>query len=215
MKTAHTPHVSPGTRTVMSPVEAVARCDLLACDALATAGGKATGPGQALWEAARAAGRLNLAGRPLTVLATSGPAAAVAGMVGLALTGARVTATLPAAALAEATTELAEAAAKHVPLVLHVTAGVGALPAVPGWFQLCAADAQEAVDLALVARRVAERALVPAMVVQPAASGAESLLLPGPDLVRAWLGLPEELLDAPTPAQRMLYGPRRRRVPEA
>ncbi len=42
----------------------------------------------------------------------------------------------------------------------------------------------------------------------------ESLLLPERELIQEYLGRPEDIIDTPTPAQRMIYGPLRRRIPE-
>jgi hypothetical protein len=39
-------------------------------------------------------------------------------------------------------------------------------------------------------------------------------LAPEADLLREYLGAPDEIIDCPTPAQRELFGPKRRRVPE-
>jgi pyruvate-ferredoxin/flavodoxin oxidoreductase len=38
--------------------------------------------------------------------------------------------------------------------------------------------------------------------------------MPEPELIREYLGDPADLIDAPTPAQRMVFGERRRRIPE-
>ena len=86
-----------------------------------------------------------------------------------------------------------------------------------GWFQLFAKDAQEAADLALIAHRIAELALTPGLVAQDAwltSAGLASLLLPEREAVAAYLGRPEDLIDTPTPAQQLLFGPKRRRIPE-
>lgn len=40
------------------------------------------------------------------------------------------------------------------------------------------------------------------------------MLLPERELIRDSLGLPEDIIPCPTPAQRLLFGPTRRRVPE-
>jgi pyruvate-ferredoxin/flavodoxin oxidoreductase len=38
-------------------------------------------------------------------------------------------------------------------------------------------------------------------------------VLPERELVAEYLGKPDDLIDTPTPAQQMLFGPKRRRVP--
>ena len=39
-------------------------------------------------------------------------------------------------------------------------------------------------------------------------------MLPERELIAEYLGRPDDIIDTPTPAQRMLFGPRRRRIPE-
>jgi pyruvate-ferredoxin/flavodoxin oxidoreductase len=41
----------------------------------------------------------------------------------------------------------------------------------------------------------------------------EPVLVPERDLVAEYLGKPDDLIDTPTPAQKLIYGPKRRRVP--
>src|SRR5690606_23610320 len=41
----------------------------------------------------------------------------------------------------------------------------------------------------------------------------ETVRLPERELIRQYLGDPNDLIDAPTPAQRMVFGERRRRIP--
>ncbi len=80
-------------------------------------------------------------------------------------------------------------------------------------FQLAARNVQEVCDLNLIARKIAEEALVPGIVVHEDSPTFESVLLPEEGLVKEFIGAPEDLIDTPTPAQRMLFGPKRRRVP--
>jgi len=138
--------------------------------------------------------------------------------IGLALTGRRVSVTCgdgPGLAAA-----MEQAARRHVPLVAHfdgvrVHRTVRALEDA-GALVLFARTGQEAVDLTLLARRVAERALVPAVVAMDAADTAHSVQdvrIPGAGGVLDLLGHPEDLVPSPTPAQEMLFGKSRRRVP--
>ena len=85
----------------------------------------------------------------------------------------------------------------------------------PGALQLFAANAQEAVDFSLIARRVAEEALLPAVVAMDVetALGVEDLLLPSPALLARFLGDPGDTVHPATPAQETLFGRHRRRVP--
>ncbi len=150
--------------------------------------------------------------------------------MGLALSGVRATAFLDGADLARGTAALAQAAGRRVPMVLHVTAT--ALPgagervgsghaglfaaADAGALVLVAANAQEAVDFSLIARQVAEEALLPAVVAMDAAETAlalQDLRMPAPDLIEAILGRANAVRHAPTPSQELLFGQHRLRLP--
>ncbi|MDH3283117.1 MAG: 4Fe-4S binding protein, partial [Acidobacteriota bacterium] len=68
----------------------------------------------------------------------------------------------------------------------------------------------------LVARRTAELTLTPGVVAiddRETARAVQDLLLPEPETIREWLGDPRAEIDSPTPAQELLFGPRRARVP--
>ncbi|HCX32079.1 MAG TPA: hypothetical protein DHV08_00015, partial [Rhodocyclaceae bacterium] len=85
-----------------------------------------------------------------------------------------------------------------------------------GFIQVMAADAQEAADLNLIARKTAELSLTPAIVAQDGFLTThliESVRLPERELIAEYLGRPEDSIEPPTEAQRLLYGERRRRVP--
>src|SRR5260221_2124696 len=86
-----------------------------------------------------------------------------------------------------------------------------------GWTMLMAKDAQQAGDQAIILRKVAEISLNPGMNIQDGMLTTHSeltYLAPEADLLREFLGAPDEMIDCPTPAQRELFGPKRRRVPE-
>jgi len=149
------------------------------------------------------------------------PDGAISAAAGLALTGMRVTALVPADELARAVPALRAATARRAPFVIHAAVADGGhagLHAVAecGCLTLIARDAQHALDLALAARFVAERALVPAVI---ALDGAEildpvvELLLPDDDLLESFLKGPADEIECPTPSQRLLFGERRRNVP--
>ncbi|NNL67413.1 MAG: 4Fe-4S binding protein, partial [Myxococcales bacterium] len=64
--------------------------------------------------------------------------------------------------------------------------------------------------------RIAELALNPGVVAQDGFLTThliESLLLPERELIAEYLGRPDDLIETPTPAQRILYGDQRRRIP--
>jgi pyruvate-ferredoxin/flavodoxin oxidoreductase len=86
-----------------------------------------------------------------------------------------------------------------------------------GWTMMVGKDAQQAADQAIILRKVNELALNPGMNIQDGMLTTHSertYLAPEAELLREYLGAPDEMIDCPTPAQRELFGPKRRRVPE-
>lgn len=159
-----------------------------------------------------------------------GGADAVAGAAGLAMTGQRAAVFLTGERLLEAHGALRAAVERHLPLVLHVSCDPGhggasgpgngheAVHAIAdtGAVVLFASDAQGVVDATLMARRVAELALVPVVVAMDGpetAWGVQDVKLAGAALIAEYLGASGDAIDAPTPAQRLLFGESRRRAP--
>jgi pyruvate-ferredoxin/flavodoxin oxidoreductase len=86
-----------------------------------------------------------------------------------------------------------------------------------GFFQLFGNDAQEAADLNLIGRKIAELTLTPAAIGQDGFLTThliEPLQVPERDLIEEFCGRPDDIIECPTPAQKMIYGEKRRRVPE-
>jgi len=86
-----------------------------------------------------------------------------------------------------------------------------------GWIILFAKDAQQAADQALIIRKVTELSLTPGI------NGQDGFLTSHlertfhkheSDLIREFLGRADDMIDCPTEAQKELFGPKRRRVPE-
>ena len=142
---------------------------------------------------------------------------AIAAAIGLSMSGTRATAFLSSPDLMKTQDLLVTAVGRHLPLVLHLSnrtiAGhAGALgsghkayylSADSGFFLLHAINVQEAVDLSLIARRVAELTLIPGLVAmdgEQTALAAQEVSLPHPNLVRKFIGEPDELITAPTTA---------------
>jgi pyruvate-ferredoxin/flavodoxin oxidoreductase len=85
-----------------------------------------------------------------------------------------------------------------------------------GWIMLFAKDSQQAADQALIVRKVAELALNPAINVQDGFLTSQlerTFYKHESGLLREFLGAHDDMIDTPTPAQRELFGPTRRRVP--
>jgi pyruvate-ferredoxin/flavodoxin oxidoreductase len=86
-----------------------------------------------------------------------------------------------------------------------------------GWIILFGKDAQQAADQALVLRRVTELSLTPGMNVMDGflTSHLERTFYKHEsELIREYLGAPDDIIDCPTESQRALFGPTRRRVPK-
>jgi len=181
------PAVHPGTAAALTGAEAVARVEEV-CGALFPEG--ATGRGR------------------------------LAAAMGLAAAGERAAVRLEGSELSEAAELLGAAAERRLPLVVHWASGLdGFAPlhraAGSGAVVLVAADAQEAADLALVARRVAEEALLPAVVAQDGPEtwrSVQDLLVPELASVRRLLGDPDDTVHAATRSQELLFGRHRRRT---
>ncbi len=86
-----------------------------------------------------------------------------------------------------------------------------------GWTMLMAKDAQQAADQAVILRKANELSLNPGMNIQDGMLTTHSermYLAPEAEMLREFLGAPDDQIDCPTPAQREIFGPRRRRVPQ-
>ena len=86
-----------------------------------------------------------------------------------------------------------------------------------GWIMLFGKDAQQAADQALILRRVTELALTPGMNIMDGFLTTHlerTFYKHESELIREYLGAPDDIIDCPTPAQRVLFGPTRRRVPQ-
>jgi pyruvate-ferredoxin/flavodoxin oxidoreductase len=171
-----------------------------------------------------------IASHAVSAQAAEGPRGMIAAATGLALAGQRATAFMSGTDIAAAQDLLISAAGKHVPLVVHVatravtahgaTVGSGHesvhLSADTGFFALFATNVQEAVDFTYIARRVAEESLVPGMVFmdgEQTALATQDVRLLSPAQASDIIGTAREHIDAPTAAQKLLFGETRRRVP--
>ncbi len=86
-----------------------------------------------------------------------------------------------------------------------------------GWTMLMAKDAQQAADQAIILRKTNELSLNPGMNIQDGMLTTHSERMyyaPEAELLREFLGDPDDQIDCPTPAQQEIFGPRRRRVPK-
>ncbi len=183
------------------------------------------------WALAAAEGRPNVNGRRLIFFEPEGEHAAAGVTAGLSMVGLRATNFSSGQGIAYMHESLYAAVGKRLTYVLNmacramtkhalnVHAGHDDYHAVDdtGFFQLFAKNAQAAADLNLIAHRIAELALNPGICAQDGfltSHVIESIRLPERELIAEYLGSPADLIDSPTPAQRLVFGERRRRIPE-
>lgn len=173
---------------------------------------------------------INTFGEPIAVLRAEGARGAMASAMGLAMSGRRASLFLDGQEIAGTQDLLFAAAGRHLPLVVHLTnralSGHGGtqgsghegfhLASDTGCFTLFARNVQEAVDFTYIARRVAERCLIPGLVSmddEQTAGAVQDVHLLAAEQIREFIGAADDLILVPTVAQRMLLGRERRRVP--
>jgi pyruvate-ferredoxin/flavodoxin oxidoreductase len=231
MKTDQQQPKYPGTRQAMDGNTAVVMCERESTDA---AGAYPITPSTQMgeyWAEETAKGHLNVSDRPLIFIEPEGEHAAAAVTAGLSMTGLRATNFSSGQGIAYMHESLYAAVGKRLTYVLNmgcraitksslnVHAGHDDYHAVDdtGFFQLFGCSAQAVCDLNIISHRIAELALNPGIIAQDGFLTThliESLMLPERELIAEYLGKPDDIIDTPTPAQRMMYGDTRRRVPE-
>ncbi len=186
--------------------------------------------GGELYQASYANGELNVWGRNKVAIETEGEHAAQGGATALAVAGHRVVNFTSGQGIAYAMEQYYHAPGKLSTMVLEVGARAltkhalnvhcghddfyGALDT--GWTMLMGKDAQQVADQGIILRKVNELSLNPGMNIQDGMLTTHSertYLAPEAELLREFLGAPDDMIECPTPAQRELFGPKRRRVP--
>ena len=220
----------PGIHAAMDGNTAVIMCEKESSDA---AGAFPITPSTQMgeyWAEAAAGGHINISQRPLIFIEPEGEHAAAAVTAGLAMTGLRSTNFSSGQGIAYMHESLYAAVGKRLTYVLNmgaramtkatlnVHAGHDDYHCVDdtGFFQLFAKNAQHAADLNIIAHRIAELALNPGIVAQDGFLTThliESLNLPERELIAEYLGRPDDIIDTPTPAQKIIYGDTRPRIP--
>ena len=183
------------------------------------------------WAEAAAAGHINISGRPLIFIEPEGEHAAAAVTAGMSMTGLRASNFSSGQGIAYMHESLYAAVGKRLTYVLNIGARAMTKATLnvhaghddyhciddTGFFQLFAKNAQSAADLNIIAHRIAELALTPGAIAQDGFLTThliESMLVPERELIAEYLGRPDDIIDTPTPAQRIIYGEKRRRIPE-
>jgi pyruvate-ferredoxin/flavodoxin oxidoreductase len=220
----------PGKREAMDGNSAVIMCEREASDA---AGAYPITPSTQMgefWAEEVSKGHHNISGKALVFIEPESEHAAAAVTAGMAMTGLRATNFSSAQGVAFMHESLYSATGKRLPYVLNI--GCRAITKASlnvhcghddyhciddtGFIQIMAKSAQEAADLNLIGRKVAELSLTPAAVAQDGFLTThliETLQVPERELIAEFLGRPDDVIDTPTPAQKILYGDKRRRIP--
>ncbi len=182
------------------------------------------------WAEETAAGHINISGRPLIFLEPEGEHAAAAVTAGMSMSGLRASNFSSGQGIAYMHESLYPAVGKRLPYILNIgcraitkaTLNVHAghddyhLMDDTGFFQVMAKNAQEAADLNIIARKIAELSLTPGAVGQDGFLTThliETMRAPERELIAEYLGKPEDIIETPTPAQKLMYGKTRRRIP--
>jgi pyruvate-ferredoxin/flavodoxin oxidoreductase len=221
----------PGHRAAVDGNTAVIMCERQSTDA---AGAYPITPSTQMgefWAEAAANGHLNISGRPLIFIEPEGEHAAAAVTAGLSMTGLRATNFSSGQGIAYMHESLYAAVGKRLTYVLNI--GARAMTKAnlnvhaghddyhcmddTGFFQLFAKDAQSVADLNIISHRIAELSLTPGAIAQDGFLTThliECVMIPERELIEEYLGRPDDIIETPTPAQRIIYGETRRRIPE-
>jgi len=184
-----------------------------------------------LYQQSWAEGKLNVFGQQKIAIEAEGEHAAQGGATAFSVTGRRTVNFTSGQGILYAMEQYHHAPGKLSSMVLEIGARALTKHALnvhcghddiyaaldTGWIMLTAKDAQQAADQAIILRKVTELSLNPGMNVQDGmlTTHAERLFLrPEADLLREFLGAPDDVIDCPTEAQKELFGPTRRRVPK-
>ena len=220
----------PGSRAALDGNSAVIMCERESSDA---AGAYPITPSTQMgefWAEAAARGHINVSGRPLIFIEPEGEHAAAAVTAGMAMTGMRSANFSSGQGIAYMHESLYAAVGKRLTYVLNVGARAMTKSTLnvhaghddyhcvddTGFFQMFAKNAQAAADLNIISHRIAELSLTPGIIAQDGFLTThliESMLVPERELIAEYLGRPDDIIETPTPAQKIIYGETRRRIP--
>ncbi len=182
------------------------------------------------YQLAYAEGKLNVFGDSKIAIETEGEHAAQGGAIAMSVTGKRVVNFTSGQGIVYGVEQYYHAPGKLSTMVLQVAARALTKHALnvhcghddiyttldTGWTVLFAKDSQQAADQSLILRKVNELTLNPGINTQDGflTSHLERTFYKHEsELIRLFLGRPDDEIECPTEAQRVLFGPKRRRVP--
>ncbi|HBH05376.1 MAG TPA: oxidoreductase [Flavobacteriales bacterium] len=178
-----------------------------------------------------AKGKLNAFGENLMAIEAEGEHAAQGGAIAMSVTGKRTVNFTSGQGVLYGVEQYYHAPGKLSTMVLEVGARALTKHALnvhcghddvystldTGWNITFSKDAQQAADQALILRKVNENSLNPGINAQDGFLTTHlerTFLMPESDLVREYLGAPDDVIECPTEAQKILFGTTRRRVPK-
>ena len=184
-----------------------------------------------IYQQSYAKGQLTAFGEALTAIEAEGEHAAQGGAIAMSVTGKRVVNFTSGQGLLYGLEQYYHAPGKLSTMVVEVGARALTKHALnvhcghddvyaaldTGWNITFAMDAQQAADQAIILRKVNELALNPGINAQDGFLTTHlerTFYKSEPGLFREFLGKKDDRIDCPTEAQRVLFGPKRRRVPE-
>ena len=221
----------PGKRVTMNGNQLMAMTEALIADGGVFYPITPSTEGGEMFELLYAKGQLNAFGRSFIAIEAEGEHAAQGGAIALSVTGKRVVNFTSGQGVVYGIEQYYHAPGKMSTMVLEVAARALTKHALnvhcghddvyatldTGWTTLFAKEAQQGTDQAIILRRVNELSLNPGINVQDGfivSHLEKTFLKPEAELIREFLGRPEDIIDCPTEAQRTLFGPTRRRVPK-
>ncbi|RMD96310.1 MAG: oxidoreductase, partial [Calditrichaeota bacterium] len=183
-----------------------------------------------IYQLAYARGQLTAFGESLTAIEAEGEHAAQGGAIAMSVTGKRVVNFTSGQGVIYGLEQYYHAPGKLSTMVLEVGARALTKHALnvhcghddvyaaldTGWNITFAKDAQQAADQAIILRKVNELSLNPGINVQDGFLTTHlerTFYKPEPELIREFLGAKDDIIECPTEAQKILFGPTRRRVP--
>ena len=157
--------------------------------------------------------RQNLFGRPL--IGNDGHTSGASFAMGLATSGLRASGRMDSKNVSQELASLKEAVRRHVPYVIHADVSdpefLNAISGT-GCILLHSSCVQETVDLTIIAHKIAEQTLIPVVVAYDI-DVFENVHLPEPKTLIGFLGDPDDFIECPNAAQKMVFGKTRRRIP--
>lgn len=184
-----------------------------------------------MYQQSYAEGQLNVFGRQKIAIECEGEHAAQGGAIAYSVTGKRTVNFTSGQGIVYGVEQFYHAPGKLSTMVLEVGARALTKHALnvhcghddiyaaldTGWIMLFAKDAQQAADQALILRKVTENALTPGINIQDGFLTTHlerTFHMHESELLREYLGAPDDIIECPTESQKILFGPTRRRVPK-